>query len=965
MKRMSAMVLSTICIMNALASPVATAFADTNGYEVVDLSANSGKLMETVLLEGETVSPSTMSEESDDSDEISEEELGDLTQYRRRRYGDGSFVDALGRCVRPSSTVASGYLYAMYWFEEFSMEYTHEMEVEAARVAFKQRKDLLKRVGDFEQYRTYTNADKTEFTDVSGRTVYKTDSNESGWAFASASGDSEYEYTQDIELQTIVAYLDKKEAEEKREQELKALEALWSDAKKKYAYLEKDYADSSERSDVKLYILPDVVTLDMIDFRNYTVFKYESGEFKDLEPHYSEILDFIKDTYSDLGEVSIKRAGIANGKYGIVFTATVGDSEENPLYAMKTQLDDNHTWIDKDMRKTWTFFLPVNTMSKDLVFVDAGVNRLDIKPNQEISDDVLAVVKTYLLDKRKLSSIDVQDKMVKYDATGKYHYLDVTYVTSDSETFDARIRFLRVEGFQHDDDNFYVDFEEGKTKLSEADVERLNKSLGVMKNNIFYDFDIGVLNTDMIVNSDRLAGDVVSIDLGHNADLPSYNIGSCYTGVGRFTDSDSLIYKYKISAVVPYRHDDFLLTGLKYDDITDTDLYVYNRVLFKEQVSGSISLNDYVKSKNGGHDIVKLIRFEQGEHYYSKNTARLIALSYFDDDGQIKYYMVKLKPEMTSLYFEENGSGELTIVDERLRNKIKDVLFKKYGNIIKNVWVGDTSRWSAVNFAFSYMNDKRVAGQVFLVSDMGDYLAPGMCRPYDRTDVMIDVYMATNKNELGYWIGDMEFDDKNYVVKTSEDVEKPKTGESKDDVPKTSPSELPKTSPSELPKTSPSELPKDVPNKEVLTPSELVKEDKLIKPTPSELPKDNGSTDTKVLNSKNSSSVGTNKSGGNSNAVRQSGVLDLNKQSDTETNDFKVIENPSGKVVSVDRQIGVVAGNDDIQSNLTPVNSERSVGIGRNVKTSDSSMLFVYGGLFMVSMFGFLASVFGRGKKTK
>ena len=156
-----------------------------------------------------------------------------------------------------------------------------------------------------------------------------------------------------------------------------------------------------------------------------------------------------------------------------------------------------------------------------------------------------------------------------------------------------------------------------------------------------------------------------------------------------------------------------------------------------------------------------------------------------------------------------------------------------------------------------------------------------------------------------------------------------------------------------------------MPNKEVSTPSEIIKEDKLIKPTPSELPKDNGLTDTKVLNSKNSSSVGTNKSGGNSNVVKQSGVLDLNKQSDTKINDFKVIENSSGDVVSVDRQVDVVAGNSDIQSNLTSVNSERSVGVGRNVKTFDSSMLFVYGGLFMVSMFGFLASIFGIGKKTK
>ena len=960
MKRMSAMVLSTICIMNALASPVATAFADTNGYEVVDLSANSDKLMGAGLAEEETASPSTMAEEAGDSDEISEAELGDLTQYRSDGWhGEGSFVDGLERYVKPSSTVASGYVYSTYWEDTPSIEYTHEMEVEAARVVFKKRRDaeraekkkradLLKKVGDVEQYRTYTNEDKTVFTDVAGREVYKTDRNESGWAFAS--GDSEREYTQDVELQTIGEYLDKKEADEKKAQELKALEAQWSVVKKKYAYLEKDYASSSKQSDVKLYVLPDAVTLNMLDFRNYTVFKYESDTFKDLESHYSEILDFIKRTYLDLGEVSIQRAGIANDKYGIVFTATVGDSEENPLYAGKNELDDGYTWINDDMRKTWTFLLPVNTVNKDLIFVDAGSDRLDIKPNQEISDDALAVVKKYLIENRKLSSIDVTDKMVKYDTAGKYHYLDVKYVPLGSEEpVDAKIRFLKVQGLKHDDDNFYIDFSEGKTKLSEADIERLNKSLGVMKNNVFYDFNVGALNLSTDTRDPRLQGGAVLVDFGHDADLPSYTIGPCYDGVGSFTDSGSLIYKYKISADVPYGHNDFLFTGLKYNDIVDTDLYVYNSVLFKEQVPGSVSLNDYVKSKNGGHDIVKLIRFEQGKYHLSEGTTRLIGLSYVDDEGQTKYYMIKLKPEMTTLWFKEGGSRELTTVDERLKTKIKDVLLEKYGNIIKDVWVSDTFRYDIVNFAFSYMNGKRVAGQVKLVPDMSHRFPPMMCRPYTKTDVMIDVYM-NDRNIGSVSAGYIEYDDKNYVVKVSEKVEEPKTNETEHEALKESSSEL---------------------SKDVLTPSEIVKEDKTIKSTPSELPKENvsptgdvGVPQEKDLKDSTSNSIG---SIGNSRGyVRQSEASNSEKlfegKHDT---DVRIVENPAGEVAGVDRQAGVVAGNGNVQANSILVNPRHSVSIGRNVKTSDRSILFVYGGLFMVSMFGFLTSLLRRDKEAE
>lgn len=85
MKRMSAMVLSTICIMNALASPVATAFADTNGYEYVnldsDLDSETYDAFET--MDEDVVSSSMISEGEDAEPAIDEDmELGDLEQYR-------------------------------------------------------------------------------------------------------------------------------------------------------------------------------------------------------------------------------------------------------------------------------------------------------------------------------------------------------------------------------------------------------------------------------------------------------------------------------------------------------------------------------------------------------------------------------------------------------------------------------------------------------------------------------------------------------------------------------------------------------------------------------------------------------------------------------------------------------------------------------------------------------------------
>ena len=470
-----------------------------------------------------------------------------------------------------------------------------------------------------------------------------------------------------------------------------------------------------------------------------------------------------------------------------------------------------------------------------------------------------------------------------------------------------------------------------------------------MKNNVFYDFNVGALNLSTDTRDPRLQGGAVLVDFGHDADLPSYTIGPCYDGVGSFTDSGSLIYKYKISADVPYGHNDFLLTGLKYNDIVDTDLYVYNSVLFKEQVPGSVSLNDYVKSKNGGHDIVKLIRFEQGRYYLSEGTTRLIGLSYVDDEGQTKYYMIKLKLEMTTLWFKEGGSRELTEVDERLKTKIKDVLLEKYGNIIKDVWVSDTFRYDTVNFAFSYLNDKRVAGQVKLVPDMSRRFLPMMCRPYTKTDVMMDVYMK-DRNTGSVSAGYIEYDDKNYVVKVSEKVEEPKTNEAE----------------YEALKESSSELPKDV-----LTPSEIVKEDKPIKSTPSELPKGNispvgdaGVPQEKDLKNSTSNSIG---SIGNSHGyVRQSEASNSEKlfegKKDT---DVRIVENPSGEVAGVDRQADVTVGDSSVRGNLGLVNLSNNTGVSRNVKTSDSSILLVYAGLFMASVFGFMVSLFKKCKENE
>ena len=465
----------------------------------------------------------------------------------------------------------------------------------------------------------------------------------------------------------------------------------------------------------------------------------------------------------------------------------------------------------------------------------------------------------------------------------------------------------------------------------------------------FYDFNVGALNLSTDTRDPRLQGGAVLVDFGHDTDLPTYKIGSCYDGVGNFRDSDSLVYKHKIAADVPYGHNDFLLTSLKYDDIMDTDLYVYNSVLFKEQVPGSVSLNDYVKSKNGGHNIVKLIRFEQGKYHLSEGTTRLIGLSYVDDEGQTKYYMIKLKPEMTTLWFKEGGSRELTTVDERLKTKIKDVLLEKYGNIIKDVWVSDTFRYDIVNFAFSYMNGKRVAGQVKLVPDMSCFFPPMMCSPYTKTDVMIDVYM-NDRNTGSVSAGYIEYDDKNYVVKVSEKVEEPKTNETEHEALKESSSELPK---------------------DVLTPSEIVKEDKPIKSTPSELPKENispagdaGVPQEKDLKNSASNSIG---SIGNSHGyVRQSEAFNSEKlfegKKDT---DVRIFENPSGEVAGVDRQADVTVSDSSVRGNSGLVNPSNNTGVSRNVKTSNSSILLVYTGLFMTSMLGFVVSFFKKCKENK
>lgn len=178
MKRMSAMVLSTICIMNVLSSPNVVSLADGNVYEYVDLSADS-ELRDTVnrdvvsdsnIVSNSNIGVDLMSESgvlTNDGFDASDDEFdesGSFEKYRTYlnsektmfRYGNS------GRTVYidPDTPRFKGLYYYnpnRHGWDDRYLPYTHEMEVAEARAVYdKQNVESL--LNGLERFTHYYNA---------------------------------------------------------------------------------------------------------------------------------------------------------------------------------------------------------------------------------------------------------------------------------------------------------------------------------------------------------------------------------------------------------------------------------------------------------------------------------------------------------------------------------------------------------------------------------------------------------------------------------------------------------------------------------------------------------------------------------------------------------------------------------------------------------------------------------------
>ena len=172
MKRLSAMMLSAIYIMNVLSSPNVVSLADGNGYEYVDLSADS-ELMGTVngdVASSSNIGTDVMSEsgvlanDGFDASDDGFDESGSFEKYRtylnsektRFRYGDS------GRTVYidPESKLKGLYYVNPNrhgWDDPRYLPYTHEMEVADARGVYdKQNVESL--LNGLERFTHYYNA---------------------------------------------------------------------------------------------------------------------------------------------------------------------------------------------------------------------------------------------------------------------------------------------------------------------------------------------------------------------------------------------------------------------------------------------------------------------------------------------------------------------------------------------------------------------------------------------------------------------------------------------------------------------------------------------------------------------------------------------------------------------------------------------------------------------------------------
>lgn len=971
MKRMSAMVLSTICIMNALASPVATAFADTNGYEVVDLSANSDKLMGAGLAEEETASPSTIAEEGESSDELDNIDLDDLEQYRTYLNDEKTrFKNVYDREFTKDSD--GKWYYAQP--DDFSHGvYTEDME---------RRDDLSYLVwkylgagGSLEKYRKY-DANREAFTDMNGNRVFKDASYPSGWRYYKLwSGQTDYSISDEA-----YEYVSGRLKQYEEHLRLKALEKdkeTWSDAKKRYSSLSMVYKENRDTVESGYYALPDsdAMTLDSIDLRNYDTPSSVVTRLSVVDNNVDAIKAFINEKYPELEDVSniIYSKPIGKG-YGVTFSAKLEGNTENPVYFGKDR-DSDGGWIDSESKKLWQFFLPLKTSNRDLIFADASFERrLKVAPDTEISKDDLKVILDYLRESRDLAKINVSDRMVKYDADGKYYYLDADYeFKGETDLIHGHIHLLNSYGVDHDAENYYVDFEEDKTELSDEDVARLNKSLEVMKNNIFYDFDIRVSDDRHITLDERRSfrtGGGSRI-LGANVKLSTTDAPEMLP-VGKGSVCGLTGISYGIMNV-PFRVDSSIYTMLDYSSFVDRD---FNEMRIKgsmfsfDESDDAITLNDYVKARNGGFPVERFIKLDTRKFNNELGAPHLLACVYKDDTGKTKYYVLALRDNATTLYFREDGSRKPIVASEALRTKVKDVVEEKFGSFVKDVHVDSVIENGAIRFLFTASDTgEKVAGMVRLVADPSGLFPPVMCPPSLNYSTPLNLLVYSNvPGTNGPVGGTVVYDDDHYKPKKSDEPksEEPTMPASPSELEKPSKPDTP-VSPSEIEKPSEPDVPKNeepAPSKPVVpvSPSEI---EKPVNPpvTPDKpsvpvVPKPSVPDSVKPIEKATPSNITPSSDRPNRNdSVRPTPSKPSVPQGNDSVAITKVNESEElskdKSVAGVDRLNGNVRGgfrNTPLQSDSKPV----TIGnpISRNVRTGDMSLAIVFGALAMVNAFG-------------
>ena len=581
--------------------------------------------------------------------------------------------------------------------------------------------------------------------------------------------------------------------------------------------------------------------------------------------------------------------------------------------------------MKKKYKKRWYFFLPLVSNSNDLIFMDGSRDdRLVVRPNEVVSDANLKVIVDYLKESRHLDSLDVVDKMLKYDDTDKYYYLEANYKFKGSDdVINGRIRMASTYGFMHSNNNFYVDYEEGKTELSDADIARLNKSFDVMKNNIFYGFDIGVLDTDHKFTLNELVGSEVYVPIGNNAEYMLFDNRLEKCGGSKVRElADSGIYRYRDKVLVPFRHDDSLNALDFYDDFEGKDLYVRDSVIFTKSVLGSIPLNDYVKSKNGGYDVTKVIQLKTTYYKHSSRFGdlKLMAFAYVDNNGDTKYYVIRIRDSMFSLIFNEAGGGndKVAIASDELKDKVRDILEQKYGDIISDIQIDNVINDDKLSFTLKYMDGERVAGSVALASDPRGYLP--LCPPLQNGQVGLKVYFKPERMDKLTW-GRIYYDDEGYIPTKNKNPQP------------TTPSEIDKP----VKPTTPSEIDKPVKPGNVNT---------FDKPKPS-VP-DNAKPIEKATPSVIIPSHDKPTQNGKAKPIPSESGKSKERNEVVIT---KIIENKDG--TKVYESNGDVHG-DFRNSPLQPDDKTVTIGtyVPRNVRTGDMSLAILFGSLALTSAFG-------------